>query len=155
MDHCHLSSWPRLVDGVYRYPVCASEVHPNSFDASSWNQKRIRFSMFFHLSCTWPTQRFQLQSRRVCPSPSILRVGIHCCFFSSTFGHISTSRRLFCPSYLLLQTIIFTPLILFIWPSNTGHYQKTLLPEQVEWGTSCAWAIFLTHLEAVWPGFYT
>lgn len=47
-------------------------------------------------------------------------------------------------SSLLLQTTV---------SPNTDHCQKMLLPEQVKWGVSNTWGMFLTYLESVWPGY--
>lgn len=64
-------------------------------------------------------------------------------FFSSVFDHVSTSQRSLLSSSLFLQTTVFTSLILFTLPSNTGH-QKMLLPEQVDRDAQMHGGIFLT-----------
>ena len=98
-----------------------------SFDDCSWNQEQTQFSVLPHLSCTWPAQRFPLQwcftedTQNRCTSPSSLPPSLT----------TSPPHRPLLPSSLFLQTIAFTPFILFSPPSNAGH-QKSRLPEEVE-----------------------
>ena len=44
-------------------------------------------------------------------------------YIAASFPPSLATWRLLFPSYLLLQTVIFPPLLLFIPPSNTGHFQ--------------------------------
>lgn len=156
MDPCHLSSWPWLVDGLYsvaqavllRYIETPLMSPPGSRRGSD-------FLCSFTSLVRAPHRDFSFRVDVFVLHPVYSEEAYIAASFPPAFGHISSPWRRLFPSYFLLQTIIFPPLSLVILPSNTGHYQKTWLPERVEWGTSHARAIFLTPLEAVWLGYDT
>lgn len=134
---CHPNSQSPLEVGCMYSTACDYKVHQSSFDGYSSNEKEdqvfyVPSTLFVHGPC----RDFSFIVEVLVLHPVYSEEKHISVFFFSIFDHISTSQRPLLSSSLLLQIIVFTPLILFTLSSNTDHCQKMLLPEQVKWKNS-------------------